>query len=144
MKKFFRNSKRPQTIIKNIIYELKNNSICSKRKLLLERLLSVTSKLNYFEFSEIDKAILNIFILNKISKKDNFTIIDINCNDFSSDLAFKVNMILREIHSPNAKKERLLKLLNLEIKTESGRAFLDGLEKNEDFLNILKFCEIEL
>ncbi len=142
MKRFFRNSKRPHTTIKNLIFELKNNSICSNRKLLLKRLVAITSKLNYFEFSEIDKAVLNIFVLNKIAKKDNFTIIDINCNNFNGDLVFKINMILREGFSPKAKKERLLKLLNLETKTESGREFLDSLENNENFLTILKFCEI--
>jgi hypothetical protein len=142
MKKYFRNSKRPQTVLKNLIFELKNTSLCSNRKLLLERLLSIVRQLNYFEFSNLNKAIVNIFIFHKISKKDYFTITDINCKDFNSDYVYELRVILHEQDDKKYKKVKLIKLLNELSKTKSGVEFLNSIEHNENFLTILKYCDI--
>ncbi len=140
---YSKNTKRPHTVIKNIISELEINKICYAQNKILVNLKRLTKNVSYYGLDDIDLALLRVFILNKITTKDKFTIDDVNSKNITYQITYKLNNILKSTYS-NSHKEFVFNFLKTYLYKKENCIYLDMLEKNndKDLLLILKYCGI--
>ncbi len=142
MDNYFCNSKRPHTVIKNLIYDLKKVETGGYNSFLfiLKRLVK---DVNYFKLSEIDFALLRFFILYKLSNDNTFNIDNATYyHIITADIQW-VNSIIT-LHNETVKKNQILNFLNHLSYRKEEAIRLQNMEtkKNEDLLFILNYCEI--
>jgi hypothetical protein len=142
MNNYFCNSKRPHTIIKNLISELRRVEM-SPYNAPLRMMQRLVKDVKYFELNEIDFTILRFFILIKLSNdgisfnSDNATYYNID-NDIDA-----INHILK-IQVVENKKKQILYFLNKITYRKDEAIRLQNMEnkRNSDLLFILNYCEI--
>lgn len=142
MNNYFCNSKRPHTVIKNLISELRRVEMTTYNT-PLRMMQRLVKGVEYFKLNEIDFALLRFFILNKLSNdgisfnSDNATYynIDSDIDAINHILKMKVEenkkiQILHFLHKITYRKDEAIRLQNMENK------------RNSDLLFILNYCEI--